>query len=430
MSRILKVLIFIFIVILPWQTRWIFFDAKLDGQIWEYGRLSLYASAIVLLVALLVSFFRQKPNFSWLQDKWLYIFFFYLLVVSFFSKWPLVSFYYLALITLALVFSYLSKKFSRDFLLVAWISSGTVQAVLAIWQFFSQKITANKWLGLAEHLPKDLGTSVIQIGDQRWLRAYGAFTHPNVLGGFLVLTLVATIFWWQKIYQQGEDSQWSREFIKKSWWHLAILVVTLVLQTLALVLVFSRGALLALVVWLLLNFIYSLKNKKNLLKQVIIKYFILLFLLLLLVNSILPNAWLNRIESKGRLENISTTQRMQSWQQVSWSKPKELLFGQGLGVNTFQAWQKSSDKHKMPYDFQPIHDIYLLALAEIGLFGILLLAFAARQFYRKKYQPDFFSLSLLCSLLVLGLFDHYLWTSWVGLCILFFVLTNFSKESS
>ncbi|MFA5127167.1 MAG: O-antigen ligase family protein [Patescibacteria group bacterium] len=428
MHRLAKIFIFLFIVSLPWQTRWIFFDASLGGQVWEYGRLSFYGSMIILLAALVVNFFSQKPRLAWSKNKWLYIFLFYLVLISIFSSWPLISFYYLGLVILALLFALLSKKFSWDFLSLAWLISGTGQAVLAIGQFFSQKISADKWLGLAEHLAKDPGASVVQVGDQRWLRAYGALTHPNVLGGFLLVSIVASVYWWQKIYQAGENSQWSREFMKKSWWHLIIVIIALVLQTAGLALTFSRGALLALLVFILLIFIFSLKNKLNLWRQIIIKYFVLLILSILLINYFLPNAWLNRIESRGRLEDISTSQRISSWQQINWRNPKEVILGQGLGTNTFVAWAKSEQKHKMSYDFQPIHNIYLLALGEIGLIGFLSLVFLLWRFFRKKIKPDFFGFSLLISVLALGLFDHYLWTSWVGLCILFFAIINFSRQ--
>ncbi len=40
----------------------------------------------------------------------------------------------------------------------------------------------------------NLGTAVIEFVDGRFLRVYGSLSHPNILGGWLVLGLVAVIF--------------------------------------------------------------------------------------------------------------------------------------------------------------------------------------------------------------------------------------------
>ncbi|NMB48140.1 hypothetical protein GYA13_01685 [Candidatus Kuenenbacteria bacterium] len=43
-----------FIFLLPWQTRWIFRDYQIDGQVFEYGRLSLYGFDIILIVIMAI----------------------------------------------------------------------------------------------------------------------------------------------------------------------------------------------------------------------------------------------------------------------------------------------------------------------------------------------------------------------------------------
>jgi O-antigen ligase len=53
------------------------------------------------------------------------------------------------------------------------------------------------------------GTSVIQVGDMRWLRPYGLLPHPNVYSGVLIVGLFAAAAWsigqnrWQKIIGTG-----------------------------------------------------------------------------------------------------------------------------------------------------------------------------------------------------------------------------------
>jgi O-antigen ligase len=61
-------------------------------------------------------------------------------------------------------------------LMQAWAQSTLIGQLLFHWGF---EATANQ-----------IGASVIQLGDgSRWLRAYGTFPHPNILGGFLCLAL-------------------------------------------------------------------------------------------------------------------------------------------------------------------------------------------------------------------------------------------------
>ena len=52
----------LFIILIPWQIRYIFFTAKINNQIWEYGHLSLYLSIVVLLLAALFYLFNNHQK--------------------------------------------------------------------------------------------------------------------------------------------------------------------------------------------------------------------------------------------------------------------------------------------------------------------------------------------------------------------------------
>src|SRR3990167_3528965 len=51
-ERIIEYLFYLFIFLLPWQTRLIWQDASLNGYVWEYGRFSLYGTELLLWLIL------------------------------------------------------------------------------------------------------------------------------------------------------------------------------------------------------------------------------------------------------------------------------------------------------------------------------------------------------------------------------------------
>ena len=53
--KIREYLFYLLIFTIPWQTRWIIRDPYLGGEVWEYGRISLYGWDILLVVLVVIS---------------------------------------------------------------------------------------------------------------------------------------------------------------------------------------------------------------------------------------------------------------------------------------------------------------------------------------------------------------------------------------
>ena len=112
----------LFIILIPWQIRYIFFTAKINNQIWEYGHLSLYLSIVVLLLAALFYLFNNTQKLkrffafkTWSrQAKALALFLIYLFLISLFSSLIYISLYYYFLIILVVIFLWLLKDFQKD----------------------------------------------------------------------------------------------------------------------------------------------------------------------------------------------------------------------------------------------------------------------------------------------------------------------------
>jgi len=77
--------------------------------------------------------------------------------------------------------------------------SGFLQSLIAIYQFIVQrsvftspilaKVTGESIIG-----PQIPGVAKITVDGEKIIRAYGTFPHPNILGGFLIFTLLITIY--------------------------------------------------------------------------------------------------------------------------------------------------------------------------------------------------------------------------------------------
>lgn len=424
--KLFKILLAVFIVIIPFQVRWIFYDKILDQQIWEYGRLSLYGSMIVLLVAALFFAWINKKELYLSKDKFIYFLFLYSLLICFISPLPVVSFYYLAIIYLAVLFAYLVKFLPKKFVFRAILLSGSIQSVFALVQMFSQKVVENKWLGMAGHLPETLGTSVVEVGLERVLRAYGTLSHPNILGGFLFVAIFAGLYLWLDFYQKMEEHKWLNAFKKKNITEIVLVILGLILCSYGFLASFSRSALLALALSLFSVVAINILKRKWTLVNVSVKYIVIFLLLVFSFNVFWPGTWSSRLEAQGRLEEKSISDRVSTYDQLAWDNPKNILFGQGLGMNTYNLYLQ--DQTRPVYDNQPIHDIFLLLLAEVGVIGALLLINVVRLIIKSANKVDIMSTSLLLGLIVIGLFDHYLWTSWTGWLLASFGLVNMYKH--
>lgn len=206
-KKIAEYLFCLLIFLLPWSTRWIYLPAFLNGQYWEYGTLSLYVTELffaVLAIFVIGIFWSkivvQSSDLSWSrikrQDKLVLLFIVYLLFNLWLSLHQAISWQYFTWLLQGMAMFYLWRLLSNIWQKANYslLAAGLVQSTLAIWQFLEQRVSANKWLGMAEHLVTTPGASVVE-GAGRFLRAYGSFSHPNILGGFLALVIIVNIYW-------------------------------------------------------------------------------------------------------------------------------------------------------------------------------------------------------------------------------------------
>jgi len=521
---------YLFIFTIPFGTRLIIKSRLVDGVFVEWGTISIFASETVLLflcffVSLLIIFDWGTVKNRILEYKKVIIalaVFLALALISainsqFFaaSSWQFLRVIEVSLLLVSVIILRPSFKNTALVFSLSLIPS----LILGIFQFGFQFSPASKWLGIAQHLPEVLGTSVVGTfvdpavgGVNRFLRVYGTFAHPNIFAAYL------TVNFWVLIYlilkfstcsnsnddilrptpiSPGESRssllRWRSartilaEWTKKSGRGILspVLYFLFFLNFYCLFLTFSRAAWMALLVSLLVCWFISLlvKPRETPLRPSPFKKggglgwgILVLFLLLFIFASVLVCAHhdlvFSRFGKDSYLEVKSISERVAGLgeaKEIIFKSPRSspfekgglrgILFGVGPGAYTYALAQKFFELS--PYQLQPVHNVWLLILSELGIFGFLAFIIFLIQIIRNinfqnkiPHLPRLLSGSasggnppplekgeegrgifispftkggirgiLIIVLLVLSLFDHYLWSLWPGLALAGLILS-------
>ncbi|NCN07900.1 radical SAM protein [Candidatus Falkowbacteria bacterium] len=419
LNKIIEFLIYLFIFLLPISTVWILKEQFIFGFKWQEGSFLIYSIEIIFwLIIINYMYYILKQKKELIFDRFKLLVFIVIGLVMFYSilsvAWStnnyLSIYWWLKLIEgIVLMFIVLNSQIKIKFILRSLLLAGLLQSILGLWQFLSQQVVASKWLGVASHLPLDINSSVVGALDQRWLRAYGTLPHPNIFGGFLVICFLAGV------YLYINESTNKRKLLVS---------ISLVFITVGLFFSFSRSAWLAAVI-AYFTCLMILIYKKRFLDLIKISTYLLLILVPLLV--IYKPLILTRLSNTERLEEKSIEQRVDSLFEAKDVFLTQPILGVGLGnyTNYLVTFRPGSPG----WHYQPAHNIYLMILAELGIIGfglfILLILLAGYK------ASNMFTVSALLALLIVGFFDHYLWTSYFGVMLFWLIiglsLKDFSK---
>lgn len=402
---------YIFLFLLPWQTIWIYDQTVLAGSKLEYATLGFYATEIllwfILSLFLIYSFhlYKNTPNkakFSWTKDRQfvasVLIFLIYAFIIGLLAfNSDVAQQQVVRIMASVLLFFLIFIGPVSVYKAVFWFISGAViQGLFGIWQFIAQSTFSSTFFGLTKHLSSEPGVSVVasdSVG--RILRAYGSFQHPNIFGGFLVVAILFTLL---LLIKNNEYS-----FTKK---RKVLLNIYLVILTTALFFTFSRSAWLALAVSFYLV-IYLIRKKilKNILSLLCL-FFVLFIIYFPLVST--------RFSNKSFYETKSIEERVGGVNVAFQIIKNNILFGVGPGNYTLELSNIFTDQHGWAY--QPVHNFGLLFLAEYGIIGFLLILFMLISFFRVYRINNFIILSIILYS-VLGFFDHYLMSTYIGIVL-------------
>ncbi len=325
---------------------------------------------------------------------------------------------------------YCSYKEPRFSLLQAFSLIGcfiaTAEAVLGLGQYILQSDLGLQWLGEKSLNLSDAVATVRLPGGVRWifdenrpgiieiLRSYGTFDHPNHLGGFLVISLLLTCHLFL-------DSK--RVKINKN-----IMIGALCLQSLALITTFSRSAWLGATIGIFILLCLRLYRSRGLAQREHLLLFalsaslcvaVVLFHLPIfhrcfpkyrsterIVES-LQSMTEQDVGDRGRFQGIAQKMIIQHpWKGVGFHE----FVSQTNRFTEFSLWQHL-----------PVHNIYLLVAAEVGLPAaisfIIFYILTAYRAMRNSEKEVLAAIWILCGLI--GCVDNYFLTSQAGRLLLF-----------
>ncbi len=400
------------ILVLPWQTRW-FVGASLGGWPWEQGRWSVYVSMFFVFATIVFggAFSFTKGNVKKSLGRWIFPILIVLTFWTTLSRTATAQWWIEVLLLSGFVWTLWKRNVSQQNIL-GWFTVGLLpSAVLAVRQYITGNVVGSTWLGIAAHAAKDLGTSVVQHGDVRILRAYGSFPHPNILGGWAVVGVVAALS------LAAAASTKARTL----WWSAAAALLGIVL-----VVSYARSAWIAaifgVIVWTVIFFQKTRMPSDHALSR---QYGLIALIALITVGGAVifsqRDHILSRADFSHRLEAQSINMRGQSlvdgWN-IFQARP---FFGAGPNAElvALDAGQNHGKSEQLFAPLEPPHNVFLLALADLGVVGILLLLISVWPIFRAmniQYIPFWGSLLILAS------FDHYLWSTWSGMCLVAIVL--------
>lgn len=354
------IILFLFLFLLPTQLgRHFFFPwSYLSGQRIDYLAPTLYLTDLLIIFIILLNF---RTLIRFFKNKTLLFILAALAINIFFAtSYETVVYRYLKILELIAVFVIFYKSiFDKKLVSNAFLAGALFQTILAIWQFAAKSSVQGFFYFFGERYLTLSSPDIAKasLNGIEFLRSYATFSHPNSMAGFYLL--VYTFF-----------------LNKKK-------PLLLFLCTILIFLSFSK---IAIIGFLLINIIYLFKNlsKNNCLPCDFSKLILFIVASLVFLNAQSdPQSMAKRIElAKQALVIIS--------QNPIW----------GMGLGNYLIAQKKIGTDLLFYTPQPVHNIFLLIISEVGIIISGIIFFFLRKFLARWG---------ICILVIIwtGFFDHY-----------------------
>ncbi|MDO8470121.1 MAG: O-antigen ligase family protein [bacterium] len=427
-ERILRWVGVLFIFALPFGTKKFLFPFAFpftNAYVGEYASAFLYATDLFTLgLLVLAAFTASRFLGETFRRSWGAIL---LLVVALWSiefamQVPLGTYVWFRLfvgvVAMMAVASFIVARYlPLRTALGAFGASAVVQALIGLAQFYRGRSLGLAFLGESVVGETTKNVARVVIEGARHLRAYGTLPHANILAAFLItglIALAASIVW------NASERRWGRAALSGAGF-LAVAA--------GLVVTFSRSGWIVAAVGIVGLLIMGITVRA--MRRGIAVFAGVLVLTTGIVWAGLGWAIAPRADLSATEPSVA---HRWIYDQVGVKTILERPFGVGIGNQLIEG--VADRRYQLrgltnPWEWQPIHNLYLMVGAELGVAGLviffifLLWVFAVRKSPDDPFTNRVAAL-VLFSLLVFGLFDHFLWDLqagrlllWVaiGLCI-------------
>ncbi len=403
-SKFIRFLFYFLILSLSFNLRHIFNFAQISSLegFRENISYSLYLFDLILLWLLItVIYHKFKTGFTFKKALFKKFIFLnpltYFLISLFISGWLAynhsIALYNSFRIIFALIFFFISldllknKKVFYQSVLIIFIG-GIIQSMIALFQFYFQKSINLKFLGESLIASDELGVAKFEFNGEKFIRAYGTFPHPNLLGAFLFLSLTGAL--WlathkkilRSLFGYLESSRKHFPFLRSSIYGIMLLLGSITLLA-GIILSYSRSVILVTFIFLIIA-IFShrfqlIKIYQKLCDLLHIHRFLrgavalVFFFLTLFISYNLVSPRL----CFGNCLGDNSLQLRQNY--VQWSRiiiKEHPLWGVGMGNFTFLLKHFFHSFNGLaPWEIQPVHNLYLIITTEIGLVGLITFLF-------------------------------------------------------
>ncbi len=413
MKKIEQFLFYLLIFSIPFETRLIV--KQWTYQFNEWASVFLYGTDILigfLFLFWLMRIMRGEKEPQWRKSDYALAGFF---IISIFSLSRALIFklglYQMAkLAEFIFLYRYIvsasGKILNIRKILAVLIASGLFQAFIAIVQYLKQSEIGLKFLGETVLRPDMPAVAVIIADGGKFLRSYGTTLHPNVLAAFLFLAVYSFYFLY---FYKGDIGMGIK------------LIPVYIFLIFGFLFTFSR---IIIFLWLLGaiihgGFLFFKKSFRSLLKKAASRM-IFIITVTCLILAVFAFLFYPQVVSRMRLSSADQAVNMRIWytQKGIETLKKNML---GVGIGNFVPFLMKSQQDLPFWQYQPIHNVYLLIASETGLLGLaiflLFLLLAIKEYisaveFRKFYHYSLFLIFI--SFLIIGFFDHFIWTLQVG----------------
>ncbi|MCA9390127.1 O-antigen ligase family protein [candidate division WWE3 bacterium] len=405
-------LFFVLPLVFFWQTRFPLFNQYYAS---DYLIGFVYVRELVIAAFVITGLIAERNKIViWVKSfRWLVILSLILIITAGTSSWfaivPSIAVYRTVLLVLyvsfSFVFSYTVHSYHRKWenWLLWWCVPFLIIGVLAVFEFVRGYSLGIWILGNWHFSTLSLGIAKISIWGHSFLRPYATFPHPNVLGGVSAIFLFFSLYVWRHS---------TTRLVRR----VALLCVAA--QWLLILISFSRSAWLGLLFSIVLIFIARLRDKR--LGEVML--FQKRWVVLAFVVCVMSAPYILKLFS---LHTPSIAERIYLLRQAN--TLIEAVPITGIGYGNFVASLVSELEKLPPIVYQPVHNVWVLSLSEIGLVGVFayLFIWVTMMFliYRKRYiLKEYVVLQIMLVISFIGLFDHYFWSITIGQAVWWLII--------